>query len=58
MTFSFRQLEAALEGVVQLIEDQDCVSYTSFQLIHWGRYDHDYVVVGFNTTCTISAYHH
>ena len=58
MTFPFRQLKAALEGVVQLIEDEDCVSYTSFQLIHWGRCDRDYVVVGFTTTCAISAYHH
>jgi len=26
--------------------------------LHWGRRGHDRMVVGFTTTCVISAYHH
>jgi hypothetical protein len=31
-----------------------------FSVFHfiWGRHGHDRMVVGFTTTCAISAYHH
>ena len=32
--------------------------YFQVYLIQWGRHGHDYLVIGFTTTCAFSAYHH
>ena len=34
------------------------LSYPKYYYIIWGRRSHEHVIVGFTTTCTVSAYHH
>ena len=55
------EAQAEIDGYRKLREDQyqKYEKSVSFHyIINRGRHGHDRIVVGFTTTCAISAYHH
>jgi hypothetical protein len=42
----------------ELISQCNMKCFSSSITLHWGRRGRDRMVVGFTTTCAISAYHH